>query len=71
MKRLAKSKKAFTLLEIIMVVAIIVILAGTISLSVSQIVGSARNASDELAGSQQDISEGFVASEAHFAAMGF
>ena len=71
MKKLLKSKKAFTLLEIMLVVTILVILAGALGLSVSQIINSANSASDSLAADRNQTTADFVASEAYFAGLGF
>lgn len=71
MKKLLKTKKAFTLLEIMLVVTILVILAGALGLSVSQIINSANNASESLANDREQATADFVASEAYFAGLGF
>lgn len=71
MRKLLKTKKAFTLLEIMLVVTILVILAGAVGLSVSQIINTANNASNSLAGDRNQATADFNASEAYFAGLGF
>jgi type IV pilus assembly protein PilA len=51
MRKINKSKSGFTLIEIIIVVAIIIILAGVVSLNVSGILGTTKD-------KNQAVSEG-------------
>ena len=48
MNKLKKTKKGFTLIELILVVAIIVILAGVLVMNVSSYIQRAKNGSSEV-----------------------
>ena len=48
MKKVTKNKNGFTLVEMVLVIAIIIILAAVILISVSGIIASAKRASDDL-----------------------
>ncbi|MCQ2516501.1 MAG: prepilin-type N-terminal cleavage/methylation domain-containing protein [Saccharofermentans sp.] len=71
MKKFTKSKAGFSLIEIIMVVAIIVILAGVMALNISSYISKANSAS-ALEESIRSSNEGLVQSyEDHMAELGF
>jgi len=71
MRRLSKTKKGFTLLEIILVIAIIVILAGALSLGVSDILSNARKGNSSVSEAQESVTQGIKASEEKLASYGF
>lgn len=67
MKRLYKNSRGFTLIEIVIVIAIIVILAGVMFLAVSTYVNRAKTARDKVSAQQskmesanQQINQDFV-----------
>ncbi|HAW16001.1 MAG: prepilin-type N-terminal cleavage/methylation domain-containing protein [Clostridiales bacterium] len=67
MHKLYKNKRGFTLVEVIIVVAIIVILAGVISLNISRIYGTARAKEGSVDASVIEMQGKIVASEAKVA----
>lgn len=71
MKRLSKTKRGFTLVEIIMVIAIIIILAAAVGISANDILKNARAGNSSV--SQRLVTErrGVSASESKLAAYGF
>ena len=48
MKKIQKSKKGFTLVEMVLVIAIIVILAAVLALSIGTYLGRAKNAASSV-----------------------
>jgi type IV pilus assembly protein PilA len=67
MKRLHKNSRGFTLIEIVIVIAIIVILAGVMFLAVSTYVNRAKSAKDKvsiqqsaMASANEQINQDFV-----------
>lgn len=71
MKKITKNKIGYTLIEMVIVVAIIVILAGVMILNISAIVSKAKKASS-LEESQRASAGGMVSSqEAHLSELGF
>lgn len=71
MKRLSKTKKGFTLLEIIMVIAIIMILAATVAISASGILNSAHRGQDSVANRVVKEREGIAQQESRLKQYGF
>ena len=55
MLRISKTKKGFTLLEIIIVVAIIIILASVLALNIGQIISPVKNKNSSVDQSVQDM----------------
>lgn len=71
MKKLMKNKTGYTLIELVMVVALIVILAGVMVLNISTYVRRAKNASS-LESSERTSAVGMISeSEMHLSALGF
>ena len=57
MKKIQKTKKGFTLIEMVLVIAIIVILAAVLVMNVGGYVARARNAASSVASHNDAISE--------------
>lgn len=64
MKRIHKTKAGFTLIEMVLVVAILVILASVLVLGVAGYVQRARNAASSLASHNSSIARGTSAIDA-------
>lgn len=71
MKKLVKKKNGFTLVEIILVVAILVILVSAAFISAPAILGKSNSASDKLDSGIESLSGNFVASEQELQNVGF
>ena len=71
MKKIRKTKAGFTFLEMILVVAIIVILAGVIMLSVGTYIQNAKDKSNEAEQVRQSAYVNIMSSEARMSALGF
>ena len=71
MKKVLKSKRAFTLLEVVMVVAIIVIVAGSVFISVSSIMNKAESAGDDIRSAANTNYDNFSHSEDSFRSLHF
>ena len=57
MKKISKNKKGFTLVEMVIVIAIILILASVIIFSVSRFMNAARSAEASVAAHNKEIEE--------------
>lgn len=57
MKKIQKSKKGFTLIEMVLVIAIIVILAAVLVMNIGTYIGRAKNAASSVADHNSSISE--------------
>lgn len=71
MRIISKNKRAFTLIEIILVVTIIVILAGVLVLNVAPYINKSHDASDAVNSDVSTMAQGAAASEAKLASFGF
>lgn len=71
MKRLNKSKSGFTLVEIVIVIAIIIILASVATLTVRNFIDAGNSASDTVKSAQQAASNSFAQANQNFDAVGF
>lgn len=71
MRKLHKNKKGFTLVEMVLVVAIIVILAGVLTLNVTAIVQNAKAASAAATASNDQYKAAVSESEVRLAGYGF
>jgi len=67
MHKISKNKKGFTLLEMVLVVAIIIILAGVVTFNAVEIYRSSKAGEDEINESQNSMTQGIQASEAMLA----
>lgn len=65
MKRLIKSKKGFTLVEMMLVIAILVILAGVLILSIGNYMGRAKNAASSVSEHNAEISSAVSEVDVH------
>ena len=71
MKRIVKSRKGFALVEMVLVIAIIVILAAVLTMSISTYISNARARSNEADASRRSVLVNIAASEAHMGTLGF
>ena len=71
MKKSIKSKKGFTLTEMILVVAVIVIMAGVLIISAGELLSRTKNKSDDIENSRMSISASVSVNDARLAAEGF
>ena len=71
MKQISKSKKGFTLTEIVLVVAIILILASSFAIGIAQYLDTSEAASDQVDASVQALSENIAAKEEKLSNYGF
>lgn len=71
MKIIRKSKSGFTLLEMIIVVAIIVILAGVIALNIGTYISKAKEKSNRADSSRESVMTNIASSEARLGELGF
>lgn len=71
MNRIIKSRKGFALAEMILVVAIIVILAAVLIMSVDTYLTNARARSNEVAASRQSVIVNIASSEQRMGSLGF
>lgn len=67
MKKIQKSKKGFTLIEMVIVIAIIVILASVLFFTVSDYLNRAKSASDEISTHNAEISGAIVEIDSYLA----
>ncbi len=67
MHRISKNKKGFTLLEMVLVVAIIIMLAAVVTFNAVAIYRSSKAGEDEINESQNSMTQGIQASEAMLA----
>jgi len=63
MKKISKNKKGFTLVEMVIVIAIILILASVIIFSVSRFMNAARSAEKSVAAHNAEIEEVIAADD--------
>lgn len=71
MQRKIKTKRGFTLVEIILVIAIIIILAAALALSVHDILANAHAAKSSISSNVSEKQAGISASESKLASYGF
>ncbi|MBQ7275052.1 MAG: prepilin-type N-terminal cleavage/methylation domain-containing protein [Clostridiales bacterium] len=71
MNRIIKSRKGFALAEMILVVAIIVILAAVLTMSVSTYINNARARSNEAAAGRRSVLVNIASSEEQMNNLGF
>ena len=71
MKRISKSKKGFSLTEVILVVAIIVILASAFAIGIADYINTSEAASDAIDQSVEDLSNNISTKEAELEGWGF
>lgn len=71
MKRLSKTKRGFTMVEILMVVAIIIILAAAVGISANDILHNAHAGQDSVSQRLEDDKQGISASEQKLQDYGF
>ena len=71
MRRLNKSKKGFTLVELVLVITIIVILAGVTALSVGDILAKAKAANTSVSENASTARHNISLSESKLASYGF
>ena len=71
MKIIRKSKSGFTLLEMVLVVAIIVILAGVLALNITRSINLAKDRSNRLDASRTSVVTNIASSEARLGELGF
>ena len=64
MKKIQKTKKGFTLIEMVLVIAIIVILAAVLVMAIGGYIARARNAASSVAAHNSSISAGVSAIDA-------
>lgn len=65
------TKKGFTLIEMILVIAIILILAAAVALSVHDILANAHAGKSSISNRVENASQGIAASESKLASYGF
>jgi prepilin-type N-terminal cleavage/methylation domain-containing protein len=71
MKRISNNKRGFSLAEVILVVAIIVILAAVVAMSVSTYINTARRKSNEAADERRSVIGNIADEETRMNALGF
>lgn len=71
MKRISKSKKGFTLTEIVLVVAIIIILASSFAIGIAEYINTSEAAADQVDASVAALSEAVADKEGKLAGYGF
>lgn len=71
MKRIRKSKSGFTLLEMVIVVAIIVILAGVLVLSIGSYISNAKDKSSAAESNRSVAEENIRTEESRMVELGF
>ena len=71
MKKIAKNNKGFTLVEIVLVVAIIVILAGAMLFGVNEYINTAHAAESDVNASVDELSNNITAKENDLINKGF
>lgn len=71
MKQISKSKRGFTLTEIVLVVAIILILASSFAIGISEYLNTSEKASEQVDASVEALSENIAAKEEKLAGYGF
>ncbi len=71
MKQISKSKKGFTLTEIVLVVAIIVILASSFAIGIAEYINTSEAAADQVDASVEALSENISQKEEKLAGYGF
>lgn len=57
MKKISKNKKGFTLVEMVIVIAIILILASVVIFSVTKFINAAKSAKDSISDHNKEIDE--------------
>ena len=71
MKRISKSKKGFTLTELVLVVAIILILASAFAIGIAQYIDVSNAAADDVEQSVDVLSNNISTKESKLAGYGF
>ncbi|MCR5616123.1 MAG: prepilin-type N-terminal cleavage/methylation domain-containing protein [Saccharofermentans sp.] len=71
MKRISKSKKGFSLTEVVLVVAIIVILASAFAIGIADYINTTQDASDKVDESVSEISDNISTKESQLTVWGF
>ena len=71
MKRISKSKKGFSLTEVVLVVAIIVILASAFAIGIADYINTTEQASVKVDQSVSEISDNISTKESQLTAWGF
>ena len=71
MKQISKSKRGFTLTEIVLVVAIIIILASSFAIGVAEYINTSEKASDQVDASVEALSENISVKEEKLEGYGF
>ena len=71
MRKLYKSKAGFSLIEMVLVIAVIVILAAVFMMSINTYIQSNRNRSNAAAESRRSVIVNSASSEAQMRALGF
>jgi type IV pilus assembly protein PilA len=71
MKRISKSKKGFSLTEVVLVVAIIVILASAFAIGIADYINTTEQASVKVNQSVSEISDNISTKESQLTAWGF
>ena len=71
MRKLNKNKRGFTLMEMVLVIAIILLLAGVVGLSVSRYVSMSKSASDKVKTQVSEMKANNSQVNASFVNLGF
>ena len=71
MKRIVKSRRGFALVEMVLVIAIIVILAAVLTMSIGTYISNARARSNEADASRRSVLVNIASSEQQMNSLGF
>ena len=71
MRKFSKNKKAFTLVEMVIVLAILCMLAAALTLTVSEYINKAKTADSKITEKVGQMSNSVSAEEAEFVTLGF
>ncbi|HOO48862.1 MAG: type II secretion system protein [Saccharofermentanaceae bacterium] len=71
MRKFSKNKKAFTLVEMVIVLAILCMLAAALTLTVSDYINKAKTADSKITEKVGQMSNSVSAEEAEFVTLGF